>query len=72
MIKKQFYDVENFNDTFIFPAGVWQCWICQREKIHMSVIELDSEMVALVCVPCGRDLVKAINEKIIDGILMEI
>lgn len=68
MTKKQFYDVENFNDRFIFPAGIWECWICQREKIHMSPVELDSDTVALVCQPCARDLVKAINEELCLGI----
>lgn len=51
------------DDKFIFPRGVWECWICEHPKINLSPVELEDDMVLLVCRTCARHLVRALNEE---------
>lgn len=49
-------------DKFIFPRGVWECWICAKPKTWMCAADYVNGSILLLCVPCRAQLNRALGE----------
>lgn len=57
-IRKHEFDT----DTFIFPRGRWECYVCLQPKIWLEVVDIHDDRVCLICAVCKRHLKRALEE----------
>ena len=50
------------DDKFIFPRGVWECFICLQPKRNLEVFEDADSIVYLICATCKFELTHAFRE----------